>query len=346
MFGSGYGWEAIDDAVATRYGDRQPTCRFGPITPEERERQPLTRIAAYYDDDHPLRPSWHLVTYGFTELGDAPGPGVSGHGFELTMRLATRPGALRPPSWAIEFLQNLARYVNRSGNRFGAGHHIDLNGPIAVGEKTHIGAVVFANDPTLPRAPRSRNGSFEFLQVVGITRPELLAIKSWDPGKFLRLVAERDPLFTTDLDRPSWLEDPTFVARVERGQITDGSTQESLHVSQLDIVDLGESAMVTVGAITIPDIRRLLSSRIGYDRRFRVIGRNQVLTFDVGEQAAWSSTLEGIYVRLSLEAAMDLRDRLRPQRGDYTIDLLPGLTIHVTPTEIRNQDGEVIDVIG
>ena len=36
----------------------------------------------------------------------------------------------------------------------------------------------------------------------------------------------------------------------------------------------------------------------------------------------------------------------RPDRPDYAIDLLPGLTIHVAPTEIRNQDGEVIDIIG
>ncbi|MDX1450260.1 MAG: suppressor of fused domain protein, partial [Acidimicrobiia bacterium] len=88
MFGSGPGWDAIDAALATRYGDRQPTCRFGPLTAEERERQPLTRIAAFLDDDNPLRPSWHLVTYGFTDLGSSPGSALSGHGFELTMRLA------------------------------------------------------------------------------------------------------------------------------------------------------------------------------------------------------------------------------------------------------------------
>lgn len=346
MFGSGPGWDAIDAAVATRYGDRQPTCRFGPLTAEERERQPLTRIAAFYDDDNPLRPSWHLVTYGFTELGSAPGSTVSGHGFELTMRLATRPGALRPPSWVIEFLQNLARYVERSGNRFGAGHHIDLNGPIAVGAETHIGAVVFANDPTLPRHPRSPNGSFEFLQVIGITRPELASIKAWDPGKFLRLVSERDPLFVTDLDRSSWLDDKTFAERVERGQLIDGSTQESLHVSQLDVVDLEDVAMVTMGAITVPDVLRLLSSRIGFDRRFRVIGPRQVVTFDVAEHPKWRSTRDGISIDLTLEAAMDLRDQLKPQRGDYVIENLDGLTIHVAPTEIRNQNGEIIDVIG
>jgi hypothetical protein len=316
------------------------------MTADERERQPLTRIAAFFDDDNPLRPTWHLVSYGFSELGSTPGELISGHGFELTMRLASRPGSLRPPSWAVEFLQNLARYVNRSGNRFGAGHHIDLNGPIAVGAETHIGAVVFANDPTLPRRPRSPNGEFEFLQVIGITRPELVAIKAWDPGKFLRLVSERDPLFTTDLDRESWLDDRAFVDRVERGQLVDGSTQESLHVSQLDIVDLDDVAMVTVGAITVPDVLRLLSSRIGFDRRFRVIGPEQVVTFEVGDEPGWRSTHDGISIRLTLEAAMDLRDQLKPQRGDYMFEELPGLTVHIAPTEIRNQNGEIIDVIG
>ncbi len=91
---------------------------------------------------------------------------------------------------------------------------------------------------------------------------------------------------------------------------------------------------------------RLLSSRIGFDRRFRVIGPTQVVTFDVGNESKWITTSSGISIILSLEAAMDLRDQLKPQRGDYVIPQLEGLTIHVSPTEIRNQDGEIIDVIG
>ena len=48
-------------------------------------------------------------------------PEVSGYGFELTFRLAMEPGEVadanaEPPTWALNFLQNLARYVFQSGN--------------------------------------------------------------------------------------------------------------------------------------------------------------------------------------------------------------------------------------
>lgn len=66
---------------------------------------------------------------------------------------------------------NFARYVVRSGNPFAAGSKMNLNGPIAQGATTALGAVTFTADPELP-AIETPNGRVTFLQVVGITEDE------------------------------------------------------------------------------------------------------------------------------------------------------------------------------
>ena len=49
------------------------------------------------------------------------------HGFELTFRLADDEAmkAKEPPTWPLSLLQNLARYVFRTGNGFAPNQQID-----------------------------------------------------------------------------------------------------------------------------------------------------------------------------------------------------------------------------
>ena len=54
-----------------------------------------------------------------------------------------------PPKWPLNLLQNIARYVFRTGNAFDARHHMTCNGPIALGEETQITAIMFLLDPQL-----------------------------------------------------------------------------------------------------------------------------------------------------------------------------------------------------
>lgn len=44
--------------------------------------------------------------------------GLSGYGFELTFRLKKVPGQMMPPSWPAELMQELAKYVFRTGSSF------------------------------------------------------------------------------------------------------------------------------------------------------------------------------------------------------------------------------------
>src|SRR5262249_29213536 len=146
-----------------------------------------------------------------------------GFGFELTFRSVCKAKQTKPPNWALNFLQNLGRYVFKTGNPFGVGHTLPLNGPIEQGSSTLIHAASFGPDPHLP-AMATPNGRVEFLQVVGLTMDELEAISSWDAAAFLELRSRDDPLLLTDLSRTSWLADPTFAAKVARRSKRDGSS--------------------------------------------------------------------------------------------------------------------------
>src|SRR5262249_54343294 len=153
------------------------------------------------------RPHWHFVTYGFTELfhKQSEDPDQSGHGFELTLRLARGLSDAQPPTWALNFLQNLARYVFTTGNAFAARHKIGLNGPIALDHATRIPAICFADDPELGDID-SPFGRARFIQVVGITDDEYQVIQEWSTGGLVEILAARIPFLVTDLARGSLLD--------------------------------------------------------------------------------------------------------------------------------------------
>ena len=117
-------------------------------------KDPLQGISAYKNLE-PL-PHFHYVTYGFSELyeKESEDAKLSGFGFELTFRLACGAGDEDPPVWALNFLQNIARYVFSSGNRLAEHHHIDLNGPIALAEETEIRYIALARTRNWARSGR------------------------------------------------------------------------------------------------------------------------------------------------------------------------------------------------
>lgn len=81
--------------------------------------------------------------------------------------------------------------------------------------------LVFDEDCELEKT-RSINGSFEFLQMVGVSKSELDAIKRWDAQSFTQLMKTRDALLIFDPKRRSWLSDPSFAASVEAGIAEEG----------------------------------------------------------------------------------------------------------------------------
>ena len=215
---------------------------------------------------------------------------MSGYGFELTFRPTCRAVDEKPPIWALNFLQNLGRYVFKTGNPFGVGHTLPLNGPIEQGSATLIHAVSFALDPQLPPIS-TPNGRVEFLQIVGLTMDELHAISSWNAEAFLDLRRFDDPLLLTELTRASWLDHPGFAAEVARRTEQDGSSCGWLNLV-LECDTTSEPVCVRVQTIAVDGLKQRLLGRLPYGASLRSTAKMPRLSSSLvsGPSSGWSRT--------------------------------------------------------
>ncbi len=357
------GFDAITRACQSVHADREPqhygtVVKFSVGGPD-----PLDGISAYPVDEP--TPHWHLVTYGFSELyepddvdekpefgpRDADEAEHSGYGFELTMRL-TRPAEQKdPPLWVLDFLQNLARYVFKTGNAFDAGHYLDLHGPIGLDESSEIGAVLFADDASL--APiDSPNGRVRFLQVVGITVDELRAIQDWDAAGMIELLRDEGELLLTDLDRTSLTKSDARRAEIEERTAAEGSSTGVLFVDvvgwERDAPGGGPAGVtLTLGALGVRDFVRLLRGRTLHGRRFQLAGPSSgVIVLAAKSPAFRVDDCDGLVLEIDERTANAMLETLVPRRGTYEWSRLPGLTLVVEPSEIKDRDGRVVDTIG
>src|SRR5258708_1224012 len=126
------GWDAIDSTLKPIYGKVKPFHYAAVPHYALGGNDPLDGISVYKSVTGHLH--WHYVTYGFSELyrKETKDPEYSGYGFELTFRLSCAKAEKQPPSWPLNLLQNLARYVFQSGRVLMPGHFFNCNGPVAL----------------------------------------------------------------------------------------------------------------------------------------------------------------------------------------------------------------------
>ncbi|HWO21991.1 MAG TPA: suppressor of fused domain protein [Kofleriaceae bacterium] len=340
------GWDAIDAALAPIYGDVEPL-HYGTVIPYALGgNDPLHGISVYRRET-PV-PHWHFVTYGFTDLFDkeTDDPEVSGFGFELTLRLARDPAGVgdEPPSWALNFLQNLGRYVFGTGNRFALGHKMGLNGPIALEHDTQITAVCFAEDPELGEFT-SEHGAARFLQVVGITDDEYALVQEWSTAGLLEVLARRLPSLVTDLGRAPVLADPEIAAEIERRVAQEGSSEQMASAGELRLQIDDGTLTIELGALYAAALPRAIRGRIRHGRSYELSGRDAALRLEPAERAGYRRDEEGVVLELTQELARELEAQLRPGlAGTYRFGTW--LQIVVVPSLIRNQAGQAIDVRG
>jgi hypothetical protein len=123
----------------------------------------------------------------------------SGYGFELTMRVS--PLDPTPPTWPVELLSELGKYVYQSGSGFEAGDRMNPRGEITGGRpKTRLTALAFARDPALDPLDTPL-GRVEFIQVVGITADELDRMKASSTETVLEELRQGNPSLTTNPSR-------------------------------------------------------------------------------------------------------------------------------------------------
>jgi hypothetical protein len=342
------GWRAIDRALEGLYPGQKPLHSATVLHARIGGQDYLDGISVYRAE-HP-RPHWHFVTYGMTELygKDWQDKERSGFGFEFTFRLSrdarTSPD-VRPPGWAISFLQNLARYVWQSGNAFEPGHHMDLNGPIALETPTQITAALFAADPQLPAEITTPFGRVSFVQVVGISADELAAAEAWDTMKFLDVLAKIDPMLITDLDRGSWLTTPSIAEEVERGRQSDGSSTAVLYASNVAWALVPPDRLeITLGAKQVPALTKLLAGRLPFGRDFILAGGDVAVVFEPADAISWTVVEGGVKVMLPAKETIAALREVEPKQAVYRIN--DRVAIRVVPSRIKDHAGKVVQVIG
>ncbi|TDC54130.1 suppressor of fused domain protein [Actinomadura sp. KC345] len=341
------GWDAIDAALRPLYGDAEPLHLATLLKWSLGGSDPLDGISVYPRIE-PV-PHWHFVTYGMTELytKESEDPDESGWGFEFTFRVARDPAEDEPPMWAPNLLQNLARYVFNSGNTFAPGHHMNANGPInADREDSEIRAVTFVSDPELAEIS-TPHGRVAFLQVVGLASEEYEAVRRWNADGLMRVLAPHLPLFVTDIDRRSLLADPQIARAVDEGAAQEGSSGGFLYVTTAHWERSAASTTLRIGALQAPAIADALQGRLPFGRELILQTDETRLTFLPGDTFVVDEVLEGMLdVHVPLTALDDLKAALRPTAGSRAVPSLPGLTVEIVPTAMKdrygNETGEVV----
>ena len=341
------GWDAIDRALAPIYQGQEPR-HYGTVLPARLGgNDPLHGISAYVRD-LPV-PHFHFVTYGFTDLfrKETDDPDESGFGFELTLRLVRAADEQAPPPWALNFLQNLARYVFGSGNRFAAGHKMGLNGPIALDSPTKITAILFANDAELG-AIDSPFGAARFVQIVGITDDEYKLIQEWSTTGLVDMLKTQWPYLTTDLGRASLLDDPLVAAEVRRRVAAEGSAEDLSFGGDLAIAErAGGGVALRLGALYAASFPRAMRGRLRHQRTYELRGRGARLRLAPSEESGVVFDEDGATLTLAPALVAEIEEKLLDARsGTYAFEAWAGLEIVVTPTFIRDQSGAVTDVRG
>lgn len=345
------GWDAIDAALAPLYGDIVPAHFGGGLPFGLGGSNPLQGISAYRREE-PV-PHWHLVTYGLSDLysKETDDPEWSGFGFELTMRLARAADEAEVPAWALNFLQNIARYTFSSGNVFRPGHWMSANGPIAAETDTALVTAGFVLDPELG-VITSPFGKIEMLQVVGLRAEEEEVVKRWDPVAFLSAAEPVLPMAITDLSRGSLLDDAGVRAAVAEGIARDGSSTGALYTERLAwggdpaTATANSPLTIVIGAAQARVIADLLTGRLGHGRDLLLSNGEKAIRFVPGPDAvAGTDDEDMLEVHLSGATLAALAAAFGPVAGGHSVEGSP-ITWQIVPSQIRDADGTVVETIG
>ena len=196
------GWDAIDAVFDSLYPGQQPAHFATSIQARAIfGGEEFLDGFSFYDSPNGYK---HLVTYGMTHLyveEEAFGGEWNKWGYEMTIKLPETN--LENCMWAISLLSNLARYTYKSERFFEPYQFIQNGGnPIRLEYETDITALLLVPD-TEALGTDTVYGRTDFIQLVGITEPELEMLKA-DRAKAQELAKRMqadDPHLITDLSR-------------------------------------------------------------------------------------------------------------------------------------------------
>lgn len=197
------GLDAISLKQKEIYGEQEPV-HYATIVPYELGGEdPLWAVECYNSTRQDAH--FHFMTIGFSNLfydEDAIDDEYSGFGFEITFRHLPFNDDPEKPIWAVNFLQNIAKYVFESGKGFDDFHFMSANGPIRSETETDITAFTFVTDAEMGEI-NTPHGKVKFLQLFGITSQEYIDIKNkiYTAKELTERQKTNNPLLITDLTR-------------------------------------------------------------------------------------------------------------------------------------------------
>lgn len=197
------GWNAIDSCLQKLYGSQEPR-HFG-TSVHARAIFGGDEYLDGYSVFHSEHGYLHGITYGMSELyvnEESFGGEYSKWGYEMTIKLPLCTE--EEYGWMLNMFSNLARYTFTSKRFFEPFQYISSQGkPIREGSNSRLSGGLLIVQDTEMEGIDTVHGRLDFLQMVGITQPELDAIVSDRENVFVLLENMRkdNPYLVTDLNR-------------------------------------------------------------------------------------------------------------------------------------------------
>jgi hypothetical protein len=170
-----------------------------------------------------------LVTYGLSDVV-CPEEHLAGSSYELSLAVPT--GTPLSP-WADAFLRHQARYALSNGAPLRPNDCVPFRGvPMtylpfqpqhhAMMPRSSLVGMLVTEDPVLPEV-KTPHGPVSIRRLVGIDALELDRAETWSPKGFLEALRAVDPLRLTPIERPSFMEQPSFRDAVMSRADAEGS---------------------------------------------------------------------------------------------------------------------------
>jgi hypothetical protein len=161
------------------------------------------------------------------------------------------------------------------------------------------------------------------------------------------------PKYVTDLMRNSYADIPSVIQATERGIEEDGSSTAFLFIQQLSwesarkkLLQKNIPAKLQLGAQQATLLASILRSRIAKKATLSLIGPNINIVFEAGEHPSLVETEREVRLTVNQQAVLEITEQLRPQAGSFQVPSLDKLLIEIVPTQIKDQEGNVIKTIG
>lgn len=173
------GWDSITEECGKIYPDQENPKHYGTlISWQFGGNDPLDGISIYDGGDY-----WHFVTYGLSELyeKETDDKDISGYGMEFTLKLKkdNYDDEEAEIKCICGILQSIARITFTKGEVFNAYEYLYTGQTQGIDTKMQSNINGFITIPdTKLKEINTPNGKVEFVEFIGVTNSELLAIRN------------------------------------------------------------------------------------------------------------------------------------------------------------------------